>query len=94
MSVHACHRYMVLEFLQGGELLRLMEEAEYGRLPIASCRFYAASVTAAFAYLHSLRIVNRDLKPENMMLDSCAAATAHTACPYHCTRAPLSPSCP
>ena len=62
--------YMVLEFLQGGEVLRLMEAPDDGRLPLASCRFYAASVTAAFSYLHSLNIVYRDLKPENMLLDA------------------------
>ena len=33
-------------------------------------RFYAAEITSALGYLHSLNIVYRDLKPENILLDA------------------------
>ena len=43
-------------------------------LPLPShlpfCRFYAAEITSALGYLHTLNIVYRDLKPENILLDA------------------------
>jgi serine/threonine protein kinase len=51
---------------QGGELLtRLREE---GTLPTPAARFYAASLISAFVHTFALRIVYRDLKPDNVLL--------------------------
>lgn len=59
--------YMVLEFCPGGELFYHLSRA--GRFGEGRTRFYVSETTSAIAYLHSLRIIYRDLKPENMLLD-------------------------
>jgi len=61
--------YMVLEFLQGGDLFGLMTRLG-GRLQSRVAMFYAATVTSVLGFLHRRNIVYRDLKPENLVLDS------------------------
>mmetsp|Transcript_3142 Transcript_3142/g.8085 ORF Transcript_3142/g.8085 Transcript_3142/m.8085 type:complete len:249 (+) Transcript_3142:615-1361(+) len=58
---------MVLEFCPGGELFYHLSRA--GRFSEGRTRFYTAETTSAIAYLHGLRIIYRDLKPENLLLD-------------------------
>ncbi|KAF2400721.1 Pkinase-domain-containing protein [Trichodelitschia bisporula] len=59
--------YMVMDFIEGGELFSLLRKSQ--RFPNPVAKFYAAEVTLALDYLHSMNIIYRDLKPENLLLD-------------------------
>ncbi|KAI5296326.1 camp-dependent protein kinase catalytic subunit [Ascosphaera acerosa] len=59
--------YMVMDFVEGGELFSLLRKST--RFPNPVAKFYAAEVTLALEYLHNLNIIYRDLKPENLLLD-------------------------
>ncbi|KAJ9641727.1 cAMP-dependent protein kinase catalytic subunit [Knufia peltigerae] len=59
--------YMVMDFIEGGELFSLLRKSQ--RFPNPVAKFYAAEVTLALEYLHSQNIIYRDLKPENLLLD-------------------------
>jgi len=58
--------YLVLEFIQGGELFMMLERE--GILEETKSKLYLAQITLALGYLHQLGIIFRDLKPENILL--------------------------
>merc|ERR1719376_491269 len=60
--------YIVLEYVQGGELFTYLRTVQSLRNEEAV--FYAGQVCLMFEYLHSKSIVYRDLKPENLLIDS------------------------
>lgn len=60
--------YYMLEYAAGGELFhRLMKKRSF---PAQVAKFYASEIFLALEHVQSLGYVYRDLKPENVMLDS------------------------
>ncbi|XP_073971713.1 ribosomal protein S6 kinase like isoform X2 [Rhodnius prolixus] len=60
--------YIVSNFVDGGDLFNLMEK--YGALPEDIVRLYVAELASALDFLHNAGVIYRDLKAENVLLDS------------------------
>jgi len=61
--------YMLLEFVQGGELFSVLHTAQGDGVPDHQAKFYGAGILLAIGYLHSKDIAYRDMKPENCLID-------------------------
>lgn len=59
--------FMTFDYYNGGELFFHLQK--FRRFPEEMAKFYAAEIYCALSYLHSKRIMYRDLKPENVILD-------------------------
>ncbi|XP_015042850.2 protein kinase DC2 isoform X1 [Drosophila persimilis] len=59
--------YMIFDYVCGGELFTYLRNA--GKFTSQTSNFFAAEIVSALEYLHSLQIVYRDLKPENLLIN-------------------------
>lgn len=64
---HVC---LITDYCPGGELFMLLDRQPMKVLKEDAVRFYAAEVLVALEYLHCQGIIYRDLKPENVLIQS------------------------
>lgn len=61
--------YLILEYLDGGELFHHLAQLHF--LSEKDASYYIAQIVLALRYLHlNLKVIYRDLKPENCMLNA------------------------
>ena len=67
---------MLEEYVPGGEIFSHLRRA--GKFSNDVTKFYTCEIVLAVEYLHSLNIIYRDLKPENLLLDRyCSLSLSH-----------------
>lgn len=57
-----------MEYLPGGDLFKHLKQ--FGRFSEDMAKFFISEVISALEYLHENSIVYRDLKPENLLMDT------------------------
>ena len=60
--------YLVFDFVQGGEVFRLIREEKV--FPNDVALFYTTEIIVAFDHLHRNKVAYRDLKPENLLINN------------------------
>jgi len=59
--------YLVMEFVEGKPLSKVLSEAN-GKLPLNACVQFALEVAEALNYAHSQGVIHRDIKPANILV--------------------------
>ncbi|CAF0890384.1 unnamed protein product [Brachionus calyciflorus] len=67
--INANKIYMILEFANGGDLLSYIQRIN-GPVPDKDCKLWMKQICNAVGYLHERNIIHRDLKLENLLIDS------------------------
>ena len=74
VKMHYCFQsttklFFILDYMPGGDLYYYTGEWEGGHFDESTARYYAASVYKGLQWLHDHKVIYRDLKPENVLLD-------------------------
>ena len=59
--------YLVMEYLQGGDLMNILIKKDI--LTEEEARFYVAEIVLAIESIHKLDCIHRDIKPDNVLID-------------------------
>lgn len=62
--------YMLMGLIQGGELYSVIHTSRRDGMKEKHAVFYAAGISEALSHMHRRGFIYRDLKPENVMIDS------------------------
>ncbi len=63
-----CEHYLVMEYIQGRTLRKVIEEYAPNPLPPVEAMRITLQICDALAYCHEHGVVHRDIKPENIMI--------------------------
>jgi serine/threonine protein kinase len=66
--------YLVMDYLPGGDLLRLISTSrrdggDQAGMPELTAKFYISELACAIHSVHKIGYIHRDIKPDNVMLD-------------------------
>lgn len=64
------HLYLVMEFQIGGDFLNLLMTARQGIISEDATRFYVAEIVLCVEEAHNMKIIHRDIKPDNFLISA------------------------
>ena len=66
-NILLCCRYIVVDLMNGGDLRFHITRKTFTEDAV---KFWIAELACSIVYIHSRRIVHRDVKPDNILLDA------------------------